>query len=625
LGALLGDPQGGAGEAATRTIHFAPGPVDITKPHPLLILLPKPFFWLLALGIFAHPAQAAGFLLENEIYEREMIQRALNGLGLETEPTPKQKKIVRVYVVRYPVVEDSDPWPDVGNLFHVTTREHIIRQELLFNEGEIYSEKSVRESARNLRALPLLFSSVRIVTARSSTPNATIIVVITKDLWSIRLNANGNFGGGVLNFFTITPSEQNFLGYNQQLSLHYYIDRDVQAYGQIYRVPRLWGSRLALIENLVVRTNHHTHEIEGGHGSLSVQRPLFSMDTPWAFLAKIAFDIGIFRAYQGTGYRMRTYEFQGREYNLPEIYQHKKLSLLTAITRSFGRHFKTNLSLGYNLRSFRYGLTDGFDPLADPLKNSFQKTVVPLDDQAGSLQASLEFFEAHYVRLHNVNTLGLTEDFRLGPWFNAKIDWTNPAFGFSQKSCQVFSSLGYNWLIQGNLLSVSGTWAARYMPDHSLANVNADWIDRFGDFKLSNISPQLWDLGRLVLRLHYVYHQFSQTRSLERLGGENSLRGFVSGYASGPRLFNINIEFRSRPWVMNTMHLGLVLFYDGGDAFGFSKKNDFSYHHSLGLGLRTLFPQFDRVVFRVDMGIPLNAKGHTRWVDWLTISLMQAF
>jgi hypothetical protein len=567
----------------------------------------------------------AGAMSEKEIYERGLIQRAFLELGLTREPQPAGKQVERVEVLRYPIVEQSDPWPNFVNLFHVTTREHIVYQELLFSAGQTYDEALVRESARNLRALPLLFSTVRVVSAKGSSPDAVVVVVITKDLWSIRLNSNGNFGGGQFNWFFLTPSEQNFLGFNQQVSLHYYIDRDVQAIGQVYRVPRLFGSRLRLAESAAVRINHHTGDMEGGWGSLVVQRPLFSLGTQMGFYVQAAFDIGINRFYEGEGARTIAFTDGVRTWTLPEMYQHERFELTAAFLRSFGTAYKTDLSVGYNLRSRTYSLTDGFMLLPSAVIEAYRGLAVPVTDQAGSVFGSIRFYEARFTRLQNVQTLGLTEDFRLGFSVSAEVAFANPGFGFHQHSLRLDLGLAYRWLSAGNLLVVNGSAGARFMPDHDLLGVETDWIDQGYELGIENVSPSLWGAGRFLARVRYVYTQYSRTRSRFSLGGENTLRGFLSGFTSGPRLFNVNLEFRSAPWVIYTMHLGLVLFYDGGDAYGFLAEDDFEYHQGVGVGIRWLFPQFDRGTIRIDVGIPLGRDFHSSVIDWVTIAFLQAF
>jgi hypothetical protein len=568
-------------------------------------------------------------LSEKEIYERDLIQRALDLFGLVLEPQPLGRRIERIELARFPIVEASDPWPDFVNLFHVVTREHIVRQELLFEPGQAYDEERVRESARNLRALPLLFSTVRIVTAQGSRPDQIVVLVITKDLWSIRLNSNGNFGGGIFNFFFLTPSEQNFLGYNQQVSLHYYIDRDIQAIGQIYRVPRLFGARLQLSESLAIRINHHTGAVEGGWGDLLLQRPLFSVDATWGFWVQLGFDLGIQRTYSGASYLRVPIQDGSLEIGVPWIYEYERVNLDTRVQKSFGRTYKTDLSIGYQLRSFRYRVDASVHPdlalLSASARSRYEQVWLPVDDQAGALVGGLRFYEARFARMHNVQTLGLTEDFRLGLAAGLDLIWASPAFGFSQDSFRIDASVSYRWLLGENLLALSGSAGARYFPGHGLEDVETDWIDQFYELNVENVSPSLWGLGRLFVRLRYAYSQFSRSRFRYSLGGDNTLRGFVTGFASGPRLLNFNLEFRTAPWVVYTMHIGLVAFYDAGDAYGWAPNDDFAFHHSAGVGVRWLFPQFDRGTLRIDVGFPLGSDFHSRWVEWFTIAFLQAF
>jgi hypothetical protein len=52
------------------------------------------------------------------------------------------------------------------------------------------------------------------------------------------------------------------------------------------------------------------------------------------------------------------------------------------------------------------------------------------------------------------------------------------------------------------------------------------------------------------------------------------------------------------------VQLGGVAFYDAGEAF--NGWSDFHPVHDVGVGLRALFPTFDRVVFRADVGFPIS-------------------
>ena len=116
--------------------------------------------------------------------------------GLEaTEMTELREKyynatvIERIEIVREDIIAQSDPWPNFLNRLHMTTREYIVRQEILVAPGQQWNQDKVDESARNLRRLFIL-AVVRAIPCKSSRPGHVILLVVTKDLWSIRMNTS---------------------------------------------------------------------------------------------------------------------------------------------------------------------------------------------------------------------------------------------------------------------------------------------------------------------------------------------------------------------------------------------------------------------------------------------------
>jgi hypothetical protein len=63
--------------------------------------------------------------------------------------------------------------------------------------------------------------------------------------------------------------------------------------------------------------------------------------------------------------------------------------------------------------------------------------------------------------------------------------------------------------------------------------------------------------------------------------------------------------------VIESVHIGAVAFYDAGTLYPYScpdptKGCDEPPWHSVGLGLRVLFPQLNYTPFRIDVGFPLE-------------------
>jgi hypothetical protein len=84
----------------------------------------------------------------------------------------------------------------------------------------------------------------------------------------------------------------------------------------------------------------------------------------------------------------------------------------------------------------------------------------------------------------------------------------------------------------------------------------------------------------------------------------------------------VNAECRTTSVNIWSARVGLDAFYDVGDAV--DDLADLSLKQSVGLGVRILFPYFDRVVFRVDWGFPLTP-GYPTFPGGLFVTFGQAF
>src|SRR5262245_38099661 len=145
--------------------------------------------WLLA-GTAREARADSGLYSE---YEKAAIRRELESRGWQLEPEPEGKLITDIEIVTLDVFDETDPVPDFVNIFHTITREGVIRRELLFRSGEPYRRHRLDESARNLKGLQRL-SVVLLVPVRDPVDGRVRVLVITKDVWSLRLNSSIEYG-----------------------------------------------------------------------------------------------------------------------------------------------------------------------------------------------------------------------------------------------------------------------------------------------------------------------------------------------------------------------------------------------------------------------------------------------
>ncbi|MCA9559775.1 MAG: hypothetical protein KC583_14565, partial [Myxococcales bacterium] len=64
---------------------------------------------------------------------------------------------------------------------------------------------------------------------------------------------------------------------------------------------------------------------------------------------------------------------------------------------------------------------------------------------------------------------------------------------------------------------------------------------------------------------------------------------------------------RTAPYAISFLHVGAATFYDVGTVY--TDFDDAQLYQTVGLGLRALMPQFNRVVYRFDVGVPVDGSG----------------
>jgi len=235
--------------------------------------------WALALSLWARPALA----VQNSELEERSVTRAL-GPHPDRDDAPDGKRIQAVEIVRLPVFDDDDPVPDLFNIFHAQTREHAIRRELLFQPGERYDAERVQETLRNLQLLPQ-FGVVVIVTLRGTEPGQVRVVVIVRDVWSLRLNYQFQGTSNGINYLFVNLSEDNLLGTRTRVGSLFTLQPDRYSLGALAVHPRVAGSKVDAYALGRVFVNLETGQAEGSQATLSVYRSLISLADKWAFLA----------------------------------------------------------------------------------------------------------------------------------------------------------------------------------------------------------------------------------------------------------------------------------------------------------------------------------------------------
>jgi hypothetical protein len=583
---------------------------------PLLLTL------TLLLGTALAHADPAPENSEYSDYELDMIDAALKKFRGAPEPLPEGKTIESIEIVALDVFDERDPVPDFFNVFHVTSRDYVLRRELLFDEGERYQKARIEESARNLREIRQL-SLVLIVPMKGSRPDTVRVVLITKDVWSLRLNSNFELAGDELTYLLLNPSEENLLGTHTSIGAVFILEPDTYSGGFVLRHPRVAGSRIETRAAANIVWNRDTGEDEGSFGFFYYGQPLYSIETEWAWVSALTWSTAIARRF--IGLTLRRYDGrpraerivtpacpQGDPRCIPYTYHAERQLAEYQVTRSFGRAYKRDISVGVeaNRRAYRSEDLSGYDPAAAA---AFVNNAIPISDTLLSPFLQVRSYESRYLSVLDFNTLGLQEDYRLGHEVILRGYTAAEAVGSTRDMIGTFAALSYTLPLGNGLARAVGVSVIEY----DLQGRN----DASAELGLRLVTPRL-GFGRFVYDGAVFNRYYDYLNREVSIGGDTRLRGYPPEEFLGKDMVASNVEFRSRSIEILSAHCGVAAFYDAGDAFdGF---DNLELKHGIGLGLRIVFTQANRAVFRADWGFPLSA-GYATFPGAVFVTFAQAF
>lgn len=572
---------------------------------------------LMASALTVEPARAEPHELTP--FERERVQEAIAKLGLpaEPEPRPAGKLIESIHVEVLEVFDDTDPIPNFVNIFHATTRERIVRRELLFEAGQPFDPARADESARNLRKLRQHSLVVILPFAGSATDRVRVLVLV-KDVWSLRLNYDVEASDRSLNYLLLNLAEENLFGTHSTLGGSFSIDPGSYSFGLNGQKRNLFGSDIDLDVAGSVIYGRATGKPEGSTGGLSYGAPLTSVESKWGWGTGVAFRNENVRVYDAG--RVARYDAPGtpEEEALPVAYHSERLFGGYELTRSFGRLYKLDLTIGVDVdsRKYRWEPPAGTSPTA---ARDFRRTWLPVTDTRIGPFIQLHQHEERYLRTSELETLGLEENHQLGSVALLRVYPASRSFGSSRDLLGILAAASYTLPLGDGLLRFGGMSRTEY------ERSGKHDADAFGQLRIA--SPRLAILRVIfdgVVRSRYQNHL---NRQFE-LGGDTRLRGYppggFKGALLGPSAAAVNAEIRSRSVGILGTAAGVAVFYDAGDVG--ERVADLRFKQSAGFGARVAFPQFTRMVMRADWAFPFTpAPGYKTFPGAVFVTFDQAF
>jgi outer membrane protein assembly factor BamA len=483
-------------------------------------------------------------------------------LSVRAEEGRKKPVIQNITIVRENVFSPDDnplgiTYPIVRRL-HVTTRERIIKQELLFQKGDILDEELIQETERNLRRLNYL---ERARVSYEVNPEGDADVTIhTKDSWSLNIGVTLSRQEGRTNYGLLLE-EFNLFGYGKRLNSSWN-RRERGDTGEIaYTENRIFGSRWT-IGGTVNRGPAGTF-----HNALNIVRPFYSLDTKWS-----------------TGFSFNSEKFLRNE-NTESEFPVKSNTQSFTLSRALGERFnKLFASLGVSHE--------------DEFSESFNETV-------NEISTSLMFRSFQFDKAQRLDLFERIEDIELGNFLGVRVGRAGTPFAEGRKFWKYSADQGARFsLTEGMYLFEKLSYTE--------TKESGNWINRITEVELKGYLQKL-PAQTIAFRVRGSRrNNLDPNEELVTLEESSGLRGYTSSDSiSGERTLLFNLEDRvfSNLKIL-TVAFGGVVFLDGGGGWEENESIDLSdMEYSTGLGFRFgLTKSASSRVARIDFAFPLDGR-----------------
>lgn len=527
----------------------------------------------------------------------------------------------RQYTIREIVVEVRDIFdePEKGFLYQTandlkfSTRQWVIRRELIFKVGDVYDPFVIAESERYLRGLPFITNAK--ISAKFFGDQVDIYVSV-QDTWTLFPQASFSSGGGG-DKRSLGIVDSNVLGYGRRLEFVYAENEGREEIQGVYEDDFVLKSKKRLLVGQFVRS-------DGYRSVASFGQPFRSLvqDEAWIINGE-SFDL-----------IDKLYEYGDERY----IFRHEHLDFNGGYTVSRGTPEE---ELGRYTFGYDY-LNDSFDEAS---AGDYEDVDVDRDDvsQDPGLLADDRVFSGpffsyrnikpDFLSLNHLDKIERVQDFNLGQEYFVKLGYAPEVLGsrdntmFFVASASEGAHLDLASFVRGGI-SV-GTRVNADKADNTITGVELKYYNFLGDRCFFG-----YRAGKHTIAANYQAF-FSDNLDKDKeflLGAFSGLRGYKDKTFSGTSYMLLNIEDRAFyiEDVLQLFSVGSALFIDVGGTSdtGLGSVVKDELYADVGAGLRLGFPRASGgSVWRLDVAFPLRSgpDGSDQFEPRLLITIGQAF
>jgi hypothetical protein len=497
-------------------------------------------------------------------------------------------KIGNVVIDNRNIFDPTNPAEDrwlyrMANALHIRTRPQVIQSQLLFEEGDIYAERTIEESERMLRNNRYIGEAN--IEAVNYEDGVVDLNVKTTDVWS--LNADVSFGRqGGENSGGIGIEEYNLFGTGTYVAAKYKsnVDRDYKILD--FAKQQLFGSRYDIAAG-------YSSNSDGFERRLNLGKPFYSLDSRSSLGTSLLAGVQTDTLYD-LGEKAAQY-----------VHDHNYYDISAGWSNGLRQGWTRRITSGvvYDANQYEH-VTDDTLPVS----------ILPEDRRYVFPFIGFELVEDQFETVMNFDQIQRKEDLHIGARVSARLGYSSAAAGSSATGLHFVAaaSNGSRMGENGTLLYgaefggrlISGT------PENMLFSTFANYHWRQSEKRL------------LYVGLDVTLGDNLDVDNPVLLGGDSGLRGYPLRYQTGSSRALLTIEQRwYTDWYpFRLFRVGAAAFIDVGQSWGYSPigAESLGLLRDVGVGLRLGNPRSGvGRMLHIDLAFPLDGGSDIRGTQLL--------
>lgn len=517
----------------------------------------------------------------------------------------------------------------VADSLKVSTKESVIRTELLFKEGDVFDPYLVRQTARNLR-LQRFLRDIRVIPTFDG--DAVDIVVSARDTWTLIPYLSYSSGTGQNNR-GIGITEGNFDGGATRVDTRYQESASRKTYAVAVTDPQFLGTRKNFTAGYADRSDGNVYQAGIGLPFRHLlQRDAWSVQFSKQNTIGRLFDDGeekyIFRQHLDDFQALYTFAGSGGH---PATEDDPYTGIFKGQTVLSQRY---SVGWAYQSASFYQADAQDYKDLdLDPNTVSNDPNDLANNRRFSGMMLQYQNIQPEFISMNYIDRFDRVEDYNLGDESLVNVLASPRRLGSLENSLLMNANRSAGWrfsersFLRGEVGGASRL--DRNQLDNTLLRAEAKYYSVIGDYFAGDRF-----LGRHTLASQFfmdVGEDLDRDRQL-LLGADNSLRGYEINTFEGDKRMALTLEERAHVAddVFQLVSVGTAFFVDVGGA---TRDNLYSIvsndlYGDVGFGLRFCFPRASGGgIVRMDIAFPLRdgPDGSNAWEPRVVFAAGQLF